>query len=207
MAEPVAHAPVFEVQEPPAWLRSPWFLLAEAIAFGFVLAILWSLSVPGIDFFLFVISGIGIVFALAVWLVRAVVHLVADGPAWRLLVTPAIVVIGAGIAVTGAPLEARFALSRDAFDDYVRDHVAPSNGVRAGSGTLPDPGRLGWYDITSVRQVDDAVLFSESTGAFFDNAGFAYLPSGPSPSLSNGGFESPRWEHLTGDWYAWTASW
>jgi hypothetical protein len=44
-------------------------------------------------------------------------------------------------------------------------------------------------------------------GAFFDDAGFAYLPEGPTASLENGSFESPVFRHLGGPWYRWTASW
>lgn len=51
------------------------------------------------------------------------------------------------------------------------------------------------------------VVFYDSVGAFIDDAGFAYLPDGPSPDMANGSFENPQWFALGNHWYAWTASW
>ncbi len=69
------------------------------------------------------------------------------------------------------------------------------------------PRSVGRYKITTVEVVGDGVIFYEKTGAFFDDAGFAYLPNGPSSAPANGGFENPQWFALGGHWYAWTASW
>jgi hypothetical protein len=46
-----------------------------------------------------------------------------------------------------------------------------------------------------------------SERSFLDDAGFAYLPSGPDRKLDNAGFESPEFRALGGGWYTWTASW
>jgi hypothetical protein len=51
------------------------------------------------------------------------------------------------------------------------------------------------------------VIIYESTGLFFDDAGFAYLPHGPDDRLGNGAFEAPSFRSLGGGWYSWTASW
>lgn len=71
----------------------------------------------------------------------------------------------------------------------------------------PPDRRLGLYQVTSVWRVEAGVLFYEKTGALSDDAGFAYLPDGPSPDVENGLFESPRFRRLGEGWYAWTASW
>lgn len=41
-------------------------------------------------------------------------------------------------------------------------------------------------------------IFYEAHRAGFDDAGFAYL---------NGPLESPRFSHLGGPWYSWSATW
>ncbi|MBM7785503.1 hypothetical protein [Tenggerimyces flavus] len=66
---------------------------------------------------------------------------------------------------------------------------------------------MGSYEVIRVETVPGGVLFYEANGNLFDDAGFAYLPGGPTPELENGGFESPNYRHLGGPWYAFTASW
>jgi hypothetical protein len=96
-----------------------------------------------------------------------------------------------------APLEARWALSRSAFEDVVE--------VPGERGSVDQPQRIGLYQIRRVSRVGDALIFYEQSGAFINEAGFAYLPDGREPV--NGAFESPVFEHLGGSWYTWTASW
>ena len=69
------------------------------------------------------------------------------------------------------------------------------------------PSRLGWFTVTGWERFPAGVVFTDSHGAFLDNAGFAYLPDGPSDSLENEGFEGPSYRSLGDGWYAWTASW
>jgi len=71
------------------------------------------------------------------------------------------------------------------------------------------PQRIGTYGILAWERVDQGVIFWESHGALspFNDAGFAYLPNGPSDGLQNGSFEDPHFRSLGGSWYAWTASW
>ncbi|MGI8686105.1 MAG: hypothetical protein ACR2MO_13635 [Acidimicrobiales bacterium] len=80
------------------------------------------------------------------------------------------------------------------------------HGNAALEGRVPF-GRLGSFEITHIDKVDNGLLFYEQTGNLFDDAGFAYLPAGPTPDLESGGFESPQFRSLGGGWYAWTASW
>jgi hypothetical protein len=65
--------------------------------------------------------------------------------------------------------------------------------------------RIGLYQIRRVSRVGDALTFYEQSGAFINEAGFAYLPDGPEPV--NGAFESPVFGHFGGSWYTWTAGW
>jgi len=56
-------------------------------------------------------------------------------------------------------------------------------------------------------RVPGGAVFYEEHGVFIDDAGFAYLPDGPTDGLSSVGFENPQFHHLGGPWYRWTASW
>jgi hypothetical protein len=47
----------------------------------------------------------------------------------------------------------------------------------------------------------------EAIGSGLGDAGFAYLPDGPKPTLESGSFEAPSFKNLDGVWYSWTASW
>jgi hypothetical protein len=175
-------------------------------------AALWAVSVPGIAFF----SAWGAVWILALsavlWAVRVITYVRgrrrdgAIGAAWWFLVAPAGGALVLALIISDAPLRARWALSQHAFEQAV-SHVPSSPSRTEWEQLTPDRGRVGWYDVTTIYRVGDAVIFYEQTGDLIDNAGFAYLPSGPFPELSNGSFESPRFVHLSGPWYAWTASW
>lgn len=88
---------------------------------------------------------------------------------------------------TDAPLRVRWAASRPAFEKVAK---ASEN------GRLPTDrvfhSRIGLYRVTQIRPVPNGLIFYEQTGNLFDDAGFAYLPDGPSPSLSSGSFENPQ---------------
>jgi hypothetical protein len=99
-----------------------------------------------------------------------------------------------GALAVDAPLRARWLASRPAFEAAVESAGA-------------DDGRIGLFSIRHVRRDGEAVIFTEANGAFFDDAGFAYLPDGPHPGLENGSFESPQYTHLGGPWYSWAAGW
>ena len=76
-------------------------------------------------------------------------------------------------------------------------------------GTFDVPGRIGEYDVetTAFRVASGAIIYDTTGTGFLDDAGFAYLPNGPDPSLENGNFENPQFKHLGGHWYSWSASW
>jgi hypothetical protein len=70
------------------------------------------------------------------------------------------------------------------------------------------PSRIGSYSIDAAYRVPGGLIFKESQGSFFDDAGFGWFPAGPDRGvLENGSFERPEFTHLRGAWYAWTASW
>jgi hypothetical protein len=174
----------------------------------FVVALIdmWAASWPGVNFGYPGFVGFALTAALGlIWVTRlllagwspwkSVRHMVrwAIGPGGLLVLVVALAL--------GLPLRARWALSEGGFDRAVTE--IQQHPERASSFE----GRIGSYDITWVVVVDRGVLFYDSKGAFIDDAGFAYLPDGPYPGLENGGFERPRFRHLHGPWYAWTASW
>ena len=170
----------------------------------------WSLGTPGFAFFpimplAWVILGAGLA-----WAVKLIAMVVrrrrgeAPPRAWsRFAAAPALVVLFMAAAWNGGALQARWALSRAAFEEKVQQ--AQQLDEEAEVDDLA--GRIGVYRIHVVHRVGDGVLFYEAHGSLFDDAGFAYLPKGPTADLENGGFENPQFEHLEDDWYVWTASW
>lgn len=157
--------------------------------------LLWSASFPGSDFFSATAAGFGLCLAAVVWLVKLVLSVRRRSLSWWFAVAPIGALAVVALLAVDAPLQARWELSRPAFEAAVQDPA-------------PDVGsRIGLYEIISVEPIPGGVLFYEAHGAFLDDAGFAYLPGGPTPELENGGFESPRYHHLGGPWYAFTASW
>jgi hypothetical protein len=170
------------------------------------LVLLASVSVPGIGFFTFVGACGGLVPLGVIWVrkLRAI-RPRATRSILPFLLGPLAGLVVLTLVVLDAPFEARWALSRSAFEAEVqrmrRDVPVAKEPIDVGDK------RLGWFSITTVDRVPGGLLFHESTGDLFNNAGFAYLPDGPTPDLANGSFEDPQFEHLGGPWYAWTASW
>jgi len=98
------------------------------------------------------------------------------------------------------PRHARWAASQQAFDLFAAEVAANPH--------APVPPSIGWYDVDNLRHVDGGWIIYETTGSgMLDDAGFAYLPAGPTNSLGDGSWENPRFVHLGGPWYTWTASW
>jgi hypothetical protein len=179
------------------------FHAVVAVAAG---CLLWAFSVPGISVLL--AAGAVLVLGLATLLWAAGVEafrLRGTRSSWWFLVTPAMGVMVVALLYAGLPLQARWALSRDAFEAVVDD--LPEAPVGTEWTRLTVPGRLGAFRITAAYRVPGGAVFYEANGSLFDDAGFAYLPGGPNPSLENGSFESPAFKHLGGGWYSWTASW
>jgi hypothetical protein len=188
---------------PPRW---PFHLMLLAPT----LAVLYAWSFAGTHFVLAVFAGYALAAAALVWFLRFVGHLVmrwrrsARGNAWWFVIAPL------GAAAVGvllwfdAPLRVRWAGSRGAFERVAQQVI---EGDRSTEVSEPFDRRLGLYRVASVWRVKNGVLFYDSVGSLSNDAGFAYLPDGPSPRLENGLFESPQFRPLGGGWYAWAASW
>ncbi|MDO3686201.1 hypothetical protein [Micromonospora sp. C28ISP2-4] len=188
------------------WTVNAWRVLHIGVAITAV-CLLWAVSVPGFVFLLM----LGVVFLLAVaglgWVVL-VGFFVAERRrwSWRFLTAPVIVVLTAALLVAGAPFQARWAMSRGAFDRVIA--ALPAAGPEdAEWSPVPVPHRIGAYFITSAYAVPGGVVLYETNGSMLDDAGFAYLPQGPTADLATEEFEAPRFKHLGGPWYSWTASW
>ena len=195
----------------PRWFEHPpqWFF--HAILIVPTAMLLLAASVPGTMFFL----GIAAVWLLAIggllWLVRIALYVSArvrgrsaGSPLWC-LVAPAAGCVVVAMLVVDAPLRLRWAGSRSDFARAVADAPSPRGVDRRIPFAVER--HLGSYEVISGIRAGDAVFFYESSGAFLDHAGFAYLPSGPESLRGNAGFESPQFTELGGGWYAWTASW
>lgn len=188
------------------WRRPPGWLFHFALVPP-TLGLLWSHSVPGFifDVWLGAIALLGA--GVLVWAARSATYLMArrrgrnSGMARWFLVAPAAGIIVLALILVDAPLRPRWAMSRSAFEGVVQEAMKDE------SFSSTESRRLGSYEVFYVYRQGEAVIFYEDNGAFFDDAGFAYLPNGPFPELENGGFERPKFQHLGGRWYAWTASW
>lgn len=170
--------------------------------------VLWAYSFPGVNF-LAVVPCIWIVgIAAVIWLVRAVTYVRAgrrgnhEGSALWFAVAPAGAIVLVALLFANVPLRVRWQSSRSDFQ-----HALTEVQADPGSWSGWHPRQVGRYTMTTARVVGDGVIFYEKTGSFLDDAGFAYLPDGPSDTLANGSFENPQWLALGGHWYAWTASW
>jgi hypothetical protein len=166
---------------------------------------LWSESVPGVVLWAWLLGHGLLLLTGALWLVLVVMDVMRRGswPRAVFLVAPLLVSLTFVALVAQLPLKARWAADRSAFDSSVRPGLPGGlEGVRR-IGSMPAIG----YEITSVWRVPEGVLFKEANGSFFDDAGFAYLPNGPSVDMDQPDFESPTFTHLGGPWYSWTASW
>jgi hypothetical protein len=182
--------------------RSLWvFHAVVAAAAG---CLLWAFSVPGFSAILAGAALLVLGLATPLWAAGAEA-LRRVGWSWWFLVAPAMGMAVIALLVAGMPLQARWALGRGAFETVVDD--LPETPIGSERTVLHVPARLGSYRIIAAYHVPGGVLFYEANGALFNDAGFAYLPDGPTASLENGSFESPVFRHLGGPWYSWTASW
>jgi hypothetical protein len=195
-----------------ALLRTPpgrWFHLALVPVTALLL---YAASVPGYAFFTGYAAGALLLFAALMWAARTALYLrarrrgTASGSARWLAVAPV-----AGLAVVAllgndVPLRLRWSLARDDFARAAR-LAPPPAGDRGEWVRFAVPDRIGSYRITGASRVGDGVVFTERTGALMNDAGFAYLPTGPFPEMANGSFETPDFYALGGGWYGWTASW
>ncbi|MER7281989.1 hypothetical protein ABT369_46915 [Dactylosporangium sp. NPDC000244] len=104
---------------------------------------------------------------------------------------------------TGAPFKMRWAASRSAFAAMVAGHPIPPSGSEWED--LAVPHRLGLYTITRAGWVPGGAIFFEAQGDVFYDAGFAYLPGGPTRDVETAMFESANFHHL-GGWYRWAGT-
>jgi hypothetical protein len=193
------------------WSCPPGLFFHIVVAIPSV-ALLYVMSFPGAPFLGDVLAGLALLVAASVWAFRALTYFVsrrrskAHGNAAWFSVAPLGGVVVLTLLWTSLPLRLRWAASQSAFDNIVEDlQPLPSRNeiVRLSVGD-----RVGLYRIRHAYQKGDAVIFYEVTGSgFLNDAGFAYLPSGPFAELSSASFEGPRFRHLGGAWYSWTASW
>lgn len=186
---------------------------------------LWSISVPGMRFLSWMVSVLAIALVVVIWVVAAVVTVVrlATGrtrrAGWYLLVVPLIGAVVVLCRLTDLPVRVLFEPSRAEFTDFAERALAASDGVSVEDSELlttsdeewdalnPEtPQRIGAFELWSSRVLPEGVIIYERNGAFFDDAGFAYLPDGELPA-GDGSFESPDFRSLGGGWYAFTSSW
>lgn len=179
---------------------------AHVVGFGGAAVMLWAFSVPGVSVFVAMTGGAILAAAALLWTVAAQLsHSAGRTWPWWLLIAPVMAVVTLALLIIRAPLHVRWELSRGAFEAVVADLPEATESTKFDRVKVPE--RVGSYRIITAYRVPGGVIFYEENGAFFDDAGFAYLPGGPSRSLHNGSFESPAFSPLGDGWYRWTASW
>lgn len=188
----------------PMWWRGPrgWFHLLVGVA---VLAWLWSWSVPGTHFLVFMASSLALLAAGVLWSIHAVAFVVArrrgrpTAGTPRFLLAPVVGAIAVALVAADVPFDARWSLSRSAFEDVVDD-------------ALKDPDyrstaerRIGLYTVGHVYSQGEIVIFWVPAGGFVDPVGFAYLPEGPLPEIGDVGLNHPQFRHIDGPWYTYAS--
>jgi hypothetical protein len=117
---------------------------------------------------------------------------------WSWAIAPAILLLTVIVAASGVPLNARFALSRPAFEQL--PNRALSNEVTASAGM---------YEVCCFERTNFGYQFGVSEGL---NVvwGFAFSPDGapPGPDIDSGGDTNLQegdnaYRHLDGPWYIW----
>lgn len=169
------------------------------------LAFFWCFSYPGVSFlviFVFLFSAL----LVPVWISLMRNDRRGHIPRRVWAVGPALSGLLFLLVITSVPVRARFLAAQGAFDEQVAN-LEPAGTYTDWEHLVDVPDRLGTFRITRTGQVGNAVIFYEQTGSFLDDAGFAYLPDGPTEELATPWFEAPSFRHLWGDWYTWTASW
>jgi len=166
-----------------------------------VILLLWSFSGPGVPMLSTAFALLLLAAFCIAWLVRLIVHSAKDRPRFGpFLVAPLIVVVAVVLIASGVPRQARWALSRGAFDAVATQLQANPEATT--------PERIGLYSVGQPQRVPGGWIIYEASGnGFIDDAGFAYLPAGPTSDLGNGAWEGPQFRPLGGPWYSWTASW
>jgi hypothetical protein len=183
-------------REPTSLWRTPPRWLFHALLVVPALAFLWNASLPGNDLGVWVVAALFSIAAAAVWTLRLVAFAVTVRRlSFWFIVAPVLAGLLLAVDATSLPLKARFALSESAFT-----HAATSY-----SADVDTSQRIGSYEIWSVTQDGDVLLFSESHGCdLMCDAGFVYAPYG-FRSSDESSEPDLHLEHLTGPWWTyWT---
>ncbi|MEO3892594.1 hypothetical protein [Nonomuraea sp. B5E05] len=166
------------------------------------LATVWATSVPGgYLMWLALITNVWVFIGL-MWLLtlgrmlfgrEPSARLRREWPVWSL--PPLIVLLVCGLVYVGAPLKARFALSRPALDGRSQafSHGAP----------LPaDDEWIGLFPVERAERIRGGVRFAIDGTGFFSTDGFAWSPEGEPPEPEG----EDLYEHWQGPWYLWSES-
>jgi hypothetical protein len=167
----------------------------------------WGASYPGLSVAWSLICVFLVVLAGMAWLWLTVAAMNRRQMEIGVLAAPLL----AGIFALGIaghlPVKARFAASAGSFEAVVAT-AGPPPASESGPFPARCPKRVGLYGIRECVTFPAGYLFYDTTGAFLDDAGIAYLPRGvPDVDISPGAFESPEFNHLQGPWYTFVASW
>jgi hypothetical protein len=171
----------------------PTYLVFLALVTG----TLWWFSYPtagGMG--LFVVLSVGWEAVAVFYVVRVIGTIGTSGlrslrERWVRWIVP-VVITAAGIPLVflNVPLEARFAVSRGALENFAEE-TKPFSNVNA-------PRRAGLYRIYSFEEFRDGVRFRVSGAGFVNTGGFAYVEG---DALADRG--PHEYWHIGGPWYVW----
>ncbi len=193
-------------------VRPGWQLAWVYLGLTAVLAVvyLWSIAVPGLRFFAWAASVIGLAVVGLIWIGLVAVALLrafrkrtrsmTRPLATCLVVIPVVAVVLLGARLVDAPLRLRVELSRGQLTDYAESLL------EQGRPEVVTPESVAGFPLSSVEVRDGGVFLYDLDGALFDDAGLLYLPEGQ-PSDVVGTMEAPHFRPLGGGWWAFTASW
>jgi hypothetical protein len=181
---------------------------------------LWASSYVGVPVAWFLATGAMAVIVAILWVTAVMRSVVRKKVFLAAAVTPIVAALVCVVATVHLAEHARFAASENAFDALIRTAGEPTvklppiqpteDQLDALWAEFPTqcPSHIGLYAIRDCEVFPAGYIFYGVAGNMSQDAGFAYLPNGKPPyNIGDGSFEDPQFEHLHGNWYAFTSSW
>jgi hypothetical protein len=187
------------------WRRAPGALFHVAVGL-LALSLLWVHSEPGVDLLPWLTVVLLGCLLVLVWAVRLLTFLLAltrgrsAGSALAWLAAPAVGVVVVVLVVAGIPLQARWAISRPAFDAVVEQRLGGGGaGARA-------PREAGAVRDRARRRRRGALLFFEGRTAHWAPLASPTSPTAPGPTCPSTARARLRFEPLGGPVHSWTGA-
>ncbi|MGL4306199.1 MAG: hypothetical protein ACRCSF_08585 [Mycobacteriaceae bacterium] len=182
------------------WDKPPGGLLL-GLTVVVCLLVLWAASYPTINIWFILATYPALAIGLA-WFIKCLVFVVRTKK-WqhgKNYLAPAAVLIACLLLVANAPLQLRWQLSQDAFNDAVSSIAAGKNLAEF------DGVRLGAYEVQAVQTRGSNLYFVIADSGFIDIDGLAYFPDGRAEADQTDN-RGDWFRHLEGNWYRFSLHW